>query len=115
MKVVFLPVFDGGDDLIVEVVPHPDVSLGPPVGLVQDGLPSSLGGSVLRTWKFSIRNVCKQQSKLKCQNIYNSNEFITLSLISVARGFCQRETVLSLKDDEKCVGQAKPALDRCQN
>ena len=54
MKVVFLPVFDGGDDLIVEVVPHPDVSLGPPVGLVQDGLPSSLGGSVLRTWKFSI-------------------------------------------------------------
>ena len=57
MKIVFLPVLDGGDDLVVEVVPHPDVGLGPPVGLVQDGLPSSLGGSVLRTWKLAIGNV----------------------------------------------------------
>ena len=97
MKVVFLPVFDGGDDLIVEVVPHPDVSLGPPVGLVQDGLPSSLGGSVLRTWKFSIRNVCKQQSKLECQNIYNSNEFIASRLISVAQGFFFGETVFKIR------------------
>ena len=44
--------------------------------------------------------------KLECQNIYNSNEFITSRLISVARGFCQRETVLSLEDEE-CVGQAE--------
>lgn len=51
VKIVFLPVLDGCDDLIVEVVPHPDVGLGPPVSLVQDGLPGSLGGSVLRTWK----------------------------------------------------------------
>ena len=71
MKVVFLPVFDGGDDLVVEVVPHPDVGLGPPVGLVQDGLPSSLGRSVLRTWKIAIGNVCKQQSKHEWPNIYN--------------------------------------------
>ena len=51
VKIVFLPVLDGGDDLVVEVVPHPDVGLGSSVGLVQDSLPGGLGGSVLRSWK----------------------------------------------------------------